>query len=279
MYELFVENYRGEKLQLVPNPNYIVEIDGLTGGTAAINTTVAGNSAGSRFNSSRAEEGEMSLSIMPRGQVEKNRIELYKYFQRGKPVRIYYKNSTRDVYRDGYVEQSPAGSLFTNKETMDISIICPQPYWQSVTQNVADISDVIPLFVFPFAIEDPIPFSRLEKGVEKTVVNNGDVESGVIIELQAEGAVRDIVIYDMFGGLFAVNYPMESGDRITINTYKGQKRMTLLKNGVESNVFKYVGENPTWFTLEPGDNTFIVSATGSEYLQVRYYNYNLYEGV
>ena len=279
MYELFVENYRGEKLKLVPNPNYIVEIDGLTGGTAAINTTVAGNSAGSRFNSSRAEEGEMPLSIMPRGQVEKNRIELYKYFQRGKPVRIYYKNSTRDVYRDGYVEQSPAGSLFTDKETMEISIICPQPYWQSVTQNVADISDVIPLFTFPFAIEDPIHFSRLEKGVEKTVVNNGDVESGVIIELQAEGAVRDIVIYDMFGGSFAVNYPMESGDRITINTYKGQKRMTLLKKGVESNVFKYVGENPTWFTLDPGDNVFIVSATGSEYLQVRYYNYNLYEGV
>lgn len=279
MYELIVENYRGEQLQLVPNPNYYVEVDGLTGGTAAINTAVAGNSAGSHFNSSRAEEGDMSLSIMPRGNIEKNRIELYRYFKRGKFVKIFYKNSMRDVYKEGYVEQSPSGSLFSEKETMEISIVCPQPYWQSTSQNVTDISDVMPRFIFPFAIEEPIPFSELEKGTEKTVFNNGDVESGIIIELQADGAVSDIVIYDAFGGSFAVNYPMEAGDRITINTYEGQKRMTLLKDGVESNVFKYVGDNPTWFALEPGDNVFIISATGSENLQVRYFNYNLYEGV
>jgi len=279
MYTLIAENYRGEQLQLAPNPNYYVEIDGITGATAVINTSVTGNSVGSAFNSSRTEEREIPISIMPRGKVEANRIKLYRFFQSGKPVRLYYKNDSRDVYIDGYVKQSPEGTLFTDKETLEVSLLCPMPYWKSKTSVITDISDVLPRFTFPFAIEDPIPFSELEKGIEKTVVNNGDVESGVIIELQADGSVSDIVIYDEYGGSFKINYEMQAGDLITINTYKGEKAIKLQRAGVITNLFKYVGDNPTWFILEPGDNVFILSATGSEFLQVRYINYNLYEGV
>ena len=279
MYTLIAENYRGEQLQLAPNPNYYVEIDGITGATAVINTSVTGNSVGSAFNSSRTEEREIPITIMPRGKVEANRIKLYRFFQSGKPVRLYYKNESRDVYIDGYVKQSPEGTLFTDRETLEVSLLCPMPYWKSKTSVISDISDVLPRFTFPFAIEDPIPFSELEKGTEKTVVNNGDVESGVIIELQADGAVSDIVIYDEYGGSFKINYDMQAGDLITVNTYKGEKSIKLMRAGVITNLFKYVGDNPTWFNLEPGDNVFMLSATGSEFLQVRYINYNLYEGV
>lgn len=279
MYTLIAENYRGEQLQLAPNPNYYVEIDGITGAAAVINTSVTGNSVGSLFNSSRAEERVVPISIRPLRDVETNRIRLYRFFQSGKPVRLYYKNNSRDVYIDGYVRQAPEGSLFTNRETLEVSLLCPMPYWKSTTSIITDISDVLPRLSFPFAIEEPIPFSELEKGTEKTVVNNGDVESGVIIELQADGTVSNIVIYDEYGGSFKVNYEMQAGDLITINTYRGEKSITLLRNGVTSNLFKYVGENPTWFNLEPGDNVFMVSATGSEFLQIKYISYNLYEGV
>ena len=281
MYELIAENYRGEKLQLVPNANYIVDLDGITGVTAAINTSVTGNSAGSSFNSSRSEEREVSLSIMPRGDVEKNRIKLYRFFQSGKFTRLYYKNESRDVYIDGYVKQAPDGSLFTSKETLDVNILCPKPYWKSKTSVITDISDVIPRFTFPFAIDydAPIPFSEIERGTEKTVVNNGDVESGIIIELRADGNVSNIVIYDEYGGSFKINYSMISGDLITINTYRGEKSITLTRDGVETNMFKYVGDNPTWFNLLPGDNIFMIEATGSDLLQIKYINYNLYEGV
>lgn len=279
MYVLIAENYRGEQLQLVPNPNYYVELDGITGASAVINTSVTGNSVGSLFNSSRTEERDLALSIMPRGNVEENRIKLYRFFKSGKSVRIYLKNNYRDVYIDGYVKQAPEGSLFTKAETMDISLVCPTPYWKSRTSVITDISDVLPRFSFPFAIEDPIPFSEFKKGTEKTVINNGDVESGVIIELQAEGSVSNIVIYDEYGGSFKVNFAMVAGDLITINTYKGEKSINLLRDGVKSNLFKYVGDNPTWFNLEPGDNVFMVSATGSEFLQIKYISYNLYEGV
>lgn len=280
MYTLSVENYRGERLQLVPNNNYIVELEGLTDFEVAINTTIAGNSSGSVYNSSRTEEREIPLSIMPRGDVEKNRIALYRYFVAEKPVKIFYKNGSRDVFIEGRVQKF-GGSLFSDKETLDLSVLCPQPYWQSVSEIVTDISDVLPAFSFPFAIEaDGIPFSEIEKGLDKVVVNNGDVESGIIIEMQADGEVINPIIYDAYGGSFALNYTMQAGDLITINTYKGQKSVKLLRDGKETYLFKYVAGMPTWFLLEPGDNTFTHSTeSGSEFLQIRYRFFNLYEGV
>ena len=280
MYNLIVENYRGERLQLVPNPNYIVELEGLTDFEVAINTTVAGNSSGSVFNSSRTEQREVPLSIKPRGDVEKNRVALYRYFIAEKPMKIFYKNGARDVYIEGYV-QSGGGSLFSQSETLDFSVLCPHPFWRSSSEVVADISDVLPAFYFPFAIEaEGIPFSEIEKGMDKVVTNNGDIESGIIIELQADGEVINPIIYDAYGGSFKLNYTMQEGDLITINTYKGEKSVKLLREGKETNLFRYVADPPTWFLLEPGDNIFTYETeSGSEFLQIRYKFYNLYEGV
>lgn len=280
MYNLIVENYRGERLQLVPNQNYIVELEGLTDFEVVINTTVAGNSSGSKYNSSRTEERELPLSIMPRGDVEKNRIALYRYFVAEKPLKIFYKNGSRDVFIEGRVQKF-GGSLFSEKETLDLSVLCPQPYWQSVSEVIADISDVLPAFSFPFSIEEAgIQFSEIERGQDKVVINSGDVESGIIIELQAEGEVINPIIYDAYGGSFALNYTMQAGDLITINTYKGQKSVKLLRQGKETHLFKYVADSPTWFSLEPGDNIFTYDTeSGSELLQIRYRFFNLYEGV
>lgn len=281
MFTLIVENYRGAQMQLVPNGKYIVELEGITGNKATINTSVTGSGAGSLFNSSRVEDRPVSLTVWPQGDIEKNRIALYKYFQSGKYVKLIYKNGSREAFIEGYVDQAPDGTLFTNKEALDISIKCNQPYWKSETEIITDISDVTPLFTFPFAIDidEPIPFSEIVKGVEKNVVNNGDVESGVIIELQADGTVKNPIIYDGYGGSFGLVFTMQDGDLITINTYKGNKAVTLLRSGVTINIFKHVVDNPTWFTLEPGDNVFMVEAENSELLQIRYKNYNLYEGV
>lgn len=280
MYTLSIENYRGERLQLVPNPNYIVELDGLTDFGVAINTTVAGNSSGSVYNSSRMEERSLSLAISPRGNVEKNRIALYRYFVAEKPLKIFYKNGVRDVYIEGYA-QNFGGSLFSSKEVLDISILCPQPYWKSVNEAITDISDVRAMFTFPFAIEEAgVPFSDLSRGMDKVVTNNGDVTSGIIIELQADGEVINPAIHDEYGGSFALDFTMQAGDLITINTYKGSKDVKLLRNGEESNLFKYVVNPPTWFSLDPGDNVFVYTTeSGSDLLQIRYRFANLYEGV
>lgn len=281
MYKLIVENYRGEQLQLHPNKNYYVEIDGITGNKAAINTSVTGNGAGTMFNSSRTEERDIELTIYPLRDIEAARINIYRFFQSGKPVKLYYTNGTRAAWIEGYTEQAPQGSLFAEQEALEVNIKCPSPFWKSSATEIIDVSDIMPAFTFPFSIEynDPIPFSTLVRAVEKTVYNKGDVESGVIIELEATGSVSNPKIYDAFGGSFGLKYALQAGDKVTINTYRGEKSVKLLRSGAEINLFPYVDDNPTWFSLDPGDNMFTFTASDTALLNVRYILYNLYEGV
>lgn len=281
MYTLIVENYRGEQLTLHPNKNYYVESDGITGNKAAVNTSVTGSGSGTMFNSSRTEERNITLSIEILRNVEASRINLYRFFQSGKKVKLIYYNGSRKAWIDGYVEQAPQGSIFAQREGMDISIICPSPFWKSIATSIIDVSDVVPMFKFPFAIsaDAPVPFSRLIKAAEKTVYNSGDAESGVIIEIEASGDVSNPKIYDAYGGSFGITYDMQASDKITINTYRGEKSVKLLRAGAETNLFPYVDDNPTWFSLDPGDNVFTFTASDTALLTVRYILYNLYEGV
>lgn len=281
MYKLIVENYRGEQLQLHPNKNYYVEADGITGNKAAINTSVTGNGAGTMFNSSRTEERAIELTIYPLRDIEAARNKLYRFFQSGKSVKLYYTTGTRKAWIEGYIEQAPQGSIFSEQEALDVSVKCPSPYWKSIATEIINVSDIMPAFTFPFSIEynDPIPFSNVVKAPEKTVYNNGDVESGVIIELEAIGSVNNPKIYDAFGGSFGITYALQAGDIVTINTYRGEKSVKLFREGNETNLFQYVDDNPTWFSLYPGDNLFTFSASDTALLNIRYILYNLYEGV
>ena len=56
MYTLKIENKRGEQLSLMPNANYVAEIQGLESLGATINTAKAGLMDGSMFNSSSLKD-------------------------------------------------------------------------------------------------------------------------------------------------------------------------------------------------------------------------------
>lgn len=281
MFKLIVENAKGEQLTLSNNKNYIIsDIDGLTPAAANINSSVIGLGDGELFESSRVEKRSLSLSIMPRGDVEKNRIKLYKFFKPKHYVKIYYANSSRDVFIEGYVE-SFEGNFFTDKEVMEIGILCLQPYFKSAEEIVTDLSNILGGFSFPFAINAAgIPFSEIIRVEYENIYNGGDVESGVIIELQAEGDVVNPIIYDSISSSLGFKITLAAGDVIRVNTYKGSKSAVLIQNGLETNILNKLMPNPTWFRLDPGDNLLSYSCdSGADALQVRFYHYDLYEGV
>jgi hypothetical protein len=73
---------------------------------------------------------------------------------------------------------------------------------------------------------------------------------------------------------------MQEGDLITINTKKKEKSVTLLRDGVTTNLIGSLASGSSWLQLEPGDNTFIVSAdTFPENLYVTFTVVNQFEGV
>lgn len=262
MYELKVRNKYGKVLQLTQNPNYnIEEVDGLYPADATINTTQNANMNGSLFNSAYVNNRQIIITLSINYPTERNRLELYKYFINKYPVRLYYKNKSRNVWIDGYVKSDPI-QYFAPKERTQIVIECPKPFFNDVEENITEFNAIEALFEFPFAIdEDGICFSHILTVEEKNIINTGDIETGIRVEMRANGPISNPTIHNT-GTLdyFKLNLDLETGDVIRINTMQGEKSVTLERNGVTANVVGYRAQGSKWLTAVPGDNLFLITA-------------------
>lgn len=262
MYTLIVENERGETLELTHNGAYsIQDIDGLDFPDATINTSKTATVDGTTFNSAYVNERTIIVTMAINGPAETNRINLYKYFKSKRKVRLYYKNGVRDVFIDGYVQKIEIG-FFEQKQTAQITIICPKTYFNGLEESVTEFSSVESLFEFPFAIEEEgIEFSRLKLGEQKSVINNGDVDTGVLINLSAIGSVINPKIYNVdTRESFILDVQMSEGDTITINTRQKEKGVTMTSKGVTINIIGKMRKGSSWFQLASGDNLFTYDA-------------------
>lgn len=282
MYEFKVKYAEDSIYTLTNNPNYtLYKIDGLEPPEADVNTSNNATGDGSTVNSVRVPERNLVLYMTIEGDVETNRINLYKYFPYKKNLEFYYKNNTRDVFIEGYVKRISVGH-FDEKQIAQISIICPQPYFKAVSDLVSYFSEVSSLFQFPFSISEAgVEFSAITTNIRKSVINTGEVESGIIIELNAIGTVVKPIIYDVFKRThLALNFTMEINDKITINTHHGKKSIMLTRNGVTANAMGYMTPDSHWLTLDVGDNIFTYdSESGNGNLQITFTTTAMYGGV
>lgn len=286
MFTCKVENNRNNILTLTQMESMyqIVNILGLLPPSAQINTSKIAGLDGTQFNSSTLNERNIVITVKLNGDVERNRISLYRFFRVKEWCKFYYKNGTRDVYIEGYVD-SIDGDIFTNKEMIQISILCPNPYFKDAEEIIDDISKVLSAFQFPFAINtsQPIPFSNIDISKITNVYNNSESETGVIIEIDVLGIVNTIQIRNtQTGKTFTLNYNFIENDKIIIDTNKGNKSVKLIRNAQTINLFTSMKKGSTFFQLDIGDNLFSYLADNGlsdEFVFVRFKHYTLYGGV
>lgn len=114
------------------------------------------------------------------------------------------------------------------------------------------------------------------------VPNNGGIETGLIFELYTRNAVTNPKIWNYVTQEFLeVDFEMQTGDTIRINTIAGQKSITLIRNAVETNLFNYLARGSTWLQLASNGSLFVYElASGSiEWLEITVKHFDLYEGV
>jgi len=282
MYSLKVENDRGNTLELTNNPNYTVfKIEGLNPPHATINSSVNTTTDGSSINSVRLENRNIVIYATMEGDVEANRINLYKYFPVKKTVKLYFSNKSRDIYIEGTVELIEC-DLFSNKQVAQISIICPRPYFKDVENLVTVFSDISSMFEFPFSISKAgVEISTIGTNQRRSIINTGDIETGVLIKLFATGTVVNPIIYDVLKRTYLkLNFTMLASDTVVINTNVGEKSIELIRDGVTYNAMGYMAQDSTWFILEAGDNVFTYDAdSGNSNLQLTFTTSILYSGV
>lgn len=300
---VIITNYLGESLTLeLKNPWKIgiavKDITGLGPVKADVNMTKISSGDGSKYNSARVGTRNIVFTLLLLGipSAEESRQLTYKYFPVKKPVTLTFETDKRIAKITGYVESNEP-NIFSEQEETQISVVCADPYF--VNAKNGEITSVYfsgtePVFEFPFSNESTseplIEFGNIKFRQEEIVYYDGDSEVGIVIKMHALGEVRQITIYNtgtretmkidtdklatITGG------PIEEGDEITISTVKGDKYITLLRNGKTYNILNALGKNIDWFQLVKGDNRFAyICDYGAENLEFKIEFRILYEGV
>ncbi len=295
-----VTNYLGQskrfELAFPEKSGFAVQsIDGLGPSKATINMTETATNDGALYNSARAASRNVvfTFRLLAAPQVEDARQESYKYFPLKKKVKISVETDNRVCETYGYVESNEP-DIFSSEESTQISVICPDPYLYSEGANTTVFYGVDPLFEFPFSNESVvrplIHMGEILRFTERNIPYSGDVEIGLLITMHAIGEVRNITIYNTgtrevmridTGKLQELTGTgMIAGDEIIINTVKGEKSVTLLRNGFYLNILNCLDKESDWFQLAKGNNIFAYTAEeGLFHLQFKVENKTAYEGV
>lgn len=306
IYSIVVTNYLGDRIKLeLGKPEVsgflIKSITGLGPAKANVNTTEVSTNDGSLFNSARLSQRNIVLDMVFINTVYGESIEdlrqkSYKYFPLKKSVELTIETDNRYVKTTGYVESNEP-NIFSSQEGTQISIICPDPYFYSAGEdgnNVTNFYSIDPMFEFPFSNESLdeslLVFGEIQIKTEGVITYHGDSEIGVMIYIHAIGPATNINIYNTeTREVMRINTEKISSltgkgiiasDDIVINTAKGEKSITLIREGVSYNILNCLDKNTDWFTLAKGDNIFAFTAdSGVTNLQFRVENKVIYEGV
>ena len=297
-----VTNYLGESIKLeLARPEssgfIITSITGLGPGKATVNTTEISTMDGGLFNSARASARNIVMSVTYLNEdgttIEDIRQLSYKYFPLKKMVTLSFEMDNRQASIEGYVESNDP-TIFSQNESSDISIICPNPLFYSVRKATTVFSGLEPMFEFPFSNEsltEPLlEFTRIRKNLEQTIFYEGDADIGITITIHAVGPASMITIYntgtrevmklDTDKLELMTGSGIKAGDDIIICTVVGKKSITLLRDGENVNILNCMSKDSDWFRLAKGDNVIAYTAEeGVDNLQFSVENQIAYEGM
>ena len=242
MVKIIAENKYGQEIQLTGNSNYqVVSISGITPPRANVNTTRLATQDGSVFNSSYLQNRNIVMKIQPVRNIEQARLNLYKFFKVKDYVKLRFTTKQRTVWTEGYIESLEI-DLNENPQFAQVSIICPYPYLKA-------INPIVTLFADGSAVVD----------------NPSDEDGGAVFELLATGAVSVPEIINVTTmESFAINKTIDNGDKIILNTRRGEKGLWLIHNGEATNIINDMIHGSSWISLRSGENRLGISALDGE---------------
>lgn len=298
---LTVTNHNRESLTLDlfhPELSGIIieSIEGLGPPEANINSNEVATMDGGIFTSARMNQRNivLRLAMMFDPIIEDSRLRIYRFFPVKKHITLNIVTDRRNAECEGYVESNEP-DIFTNHETAQISIICPDPFFYERGQEEIAFAGEHPNFEFPFSNE-----SLDEKLIEFGIVTDdnravldyrGDADTGVLITAHcvhgsSEGitiwntGTREKIRIDTTKIKRLTNIQFGEGDDIIINTKIGEKSIRLLHDGTYYNIISCINKDADWFQITQGRNTFtFVCESGEDNLMVTFRYRNAYGGV
>lgn len=188
MFTLKIQNNRGELYELTHDREHytVLNVGGLTLPGCNVNTSSAGAQDGEEYNSSHLNRRNLVITLQIEGDIETNRQKLYRIFPLHSPVTVFFKNKNRDVTIEGYVE-GIEGDPFEMLEVMQISLICPHPYWEDLIGIYCEFGHELIGFSFPFNISaEGMVIAGIYQSPVQQVFNNGTADVGFVADVSVD---------------------------------------------------------------------------------------------
>ena len=262
MMKLQLVTGNNEKVPLMGNPWFdITDFDGFTQGDVSMSVSNLANADGDVLTAQYVNARDVTLTLHFKDMIRPEQAKRYllQYFKLKKEVTIELDYQDRTSRLTGTV-QSIEIPRFALGIRAQISIHCSNPFWQDINEIAMAISNVIAMHHWPInpTAEEPIFMGFITDAYQTTIVNNGDVEVGMVITITADVGDEETVsnpriMIDRTALFFEVAVDMKKNDELVINTNRGQKSVRL--NG--ENVINKIVTGSTWLQLEVGSNTIV----------------------
>lgn len=260
MLKLIFKNQRDEAVDLISNESVrLVDIDGVSSYVDIATQSIAGRDGSVPGAITRPERIiTATLRIRDGADGEKAMHDIFRHFEAGTNGTMSMEGLHSDAQIAYIVKECniPPNQKPPVKGTL--TLVCPDPYFRAGGTESKTVAGSFSQFRFPFHF--PVGSFRISKHVDSvfaTIYNPGEAKTDMQIEFTARARVVNPALIDVNTGNTArLRFTMEAGDVITIDTEKGNKKITLLRNGVNYNIFNYMEHPFTFFTLNSGNNTF-----------------------
>ena len=282
--ELSYINTSGERLSLKQSrPFFLTRIDGTGQVRQTVNTFKAPDQDGAFFISSAMDMRNITLE----GTLVASTVD-EAYALRQRFLRVFTpKQHGLLVYRNrqiGCVVEEAGFSASSRERAPNffISLICPSPFFEAMTEIREELAMWSPLLSFPLEIPSGgLMFALRQPSQIITVDNVGDVACGCHIVFLALGGVSKPELMNLDSGeALRLNTTMTAGEELHVHTHFAGKRVKRLVGQEESNAFSLLDTSSVFLQLAPGRNLLRYNAEANlDLLEVSIYYRPLYLGV
>lgn len=134
---------------------------------------------------------------------------------------------------------------------------CADPMFSTKSGILTQIALILPKFHFPLIIpkDKGIILGLRQPDLLATIVNDGDIDTGMVIEFSCNTTVVNPSLLHVGTQEFVkINKTITPGETITVSTVSGNKYVRGYHDGQTENYFKYWDWDSTWLQMYRGVN-------------------------
>ena len=163
----------------------------------------------------------------------------------------YYVENLNLVRKAGYIYAT-------------INLLCPSPYFTDSNETIAELNNWDKLLEFQLEIVEGtgIEFGSKNENTTIEIENNSHIPYGLTVVFSAnDEVVNPFLKNTVTNETMKLNYTLELGEQIIINTYNNEKSIIHIdSNGNETNITNSLVFGTKFLQVQNGVNKFIVNA-------------------